>query len=165
MVQENRIVIVIILFIFFIVFSILTCNWWSCIHIMWSWYGRKKCQNFSILSNNNTVEKHQEVPLPNGVWNVDFGPPCWIADKKVVSVSLFARSKEKYIKNIEWISVKLIEFVVVVVLICFFVLFCFPLVIVHEKCGKHTQKKYKRHENFANEEKKIIINKKRYRYN
>jgi len=30
---------------------------------------------------------------------------------------------------------------------------------------ENTQKKYKRHENFANEEKKIIINKKRYRYN
>ena len=102
----------------------------------------KKMPNFSILSNYNTGKKYQEVPLPSGVWNVDFGPPCWIVDKKVVFVSLFARSEEKYIKTIEWISVKLIEFVVVVVvvLICvFFCLICF--VIVHDKCGKHTQKK------------------------
>ena len=78
------------------------------------------------------------MPLPNGVWNVGFGPPCWIADKKVVSVSLFPRSKEKYIKNIEWISAKLIEFVVVVVLICF-VLFSFGD-SAWEMWKTHTQK-------------------------
>ena len=83
--------------------------------------GMPSLSPLSSLGDNNTVEKYQEVPLPNGVWNVGFGPPCWISDKKVVSVSLFALSEEKYIKNIEWISVKLIEFVVVVVLICFFV--------------------------------------------
>ena len=85
----------------------------------------KKMPNFSILSNYNTGKKYQEVPLPSGVWNVDFGPPCWMVDKKVVFVSLFARSEEKYIKNIEWISVKLIEFVVVVLICVFFCLICF----------------------------------------